>query len=163
MAINMLKMAPYLRLYFIKGNNERLLMDWRSLRATFGRRFWTEALKDVLFAAGVVIVIMGLLYAYTGTWPPFVTVDGQSMLPNMRQNDLVIIKGLDRAGVNTYNLSLPARLPDLQRLRRRDRVPALRRPDEDAGHPPRHVLRERRRAHVARRPSVAARRVRHAG
>lgn len=83
-------------------------MDWRSLRATFGRRFWMEALKDVLFAAGVVIVIMGLLYAYTGTWPPVVTVDGQSMLPNMRQNDLVIIKGLDRAGVSTYNQSLPA-------------------------------------------------------
>jgi signal peptidase len=83
-------------------------MDWRSLRATFGRRFWMEALKDVLFAAGVVVVIIGLLYAYTGSWPPFVSVDGQSMLPNMRQNDLIIIKGLDRADVSTYNQSLSA-------------------------------------------------------
>lgn len=83
-------------------------MDWRNLRATFGRRFWTEALKDLLFAACAVVVIITLLYAYSGTWPPFVTVEGQSMLPNMRPNDLVIIKAPDRAAVSTYNQSLPA-------------------------------------------------------
>ena len=82
-------------------------MDWRSLKDTFGIRFWKEMLKDIMFALGVVIVMVGALFAYSGTWPPFVTVDGQSMLPNMRQNDLVIIKGPDRAGVMTYNYSVP--------------------------------------------------------
>ncbi len=92
----------------LKGATNVFSWTWRSLKATFGRRFWTEALKDVLFAASVVIVLIGLIYAYTGTWPPFVTVEGQSMLPNMRQNDLIIIKGLDSAGVNTYSQSLPS-------------------------------------------------------
>jgi signal peptidase len=81
-------------------------MDWRSIRDTFGIGFWKELLKDILFALAVVLVMVGMLFAYAGIWPPFVTVDGQSMLPNMRQNDLVIIKGLDRATVTTYNQSL---------------------------------------------------------
>jgi signal peptidase len=83
-----------------------MLMDWRTIRDTFGLRFWKELLKDILFSVAVVFVMAGAIFAYAGTWPPFVTVDGQSMLPNMRQNDLVVIKGLDRAAVATYNVSL---------------------------------------------------------
>ncbi|HUL61796.1 MAG TPA: S26 family signal peptidase [Methanocella sp.] len=81
-------------------------MDWRSLKDFFNSRFWGEALKDVVFAAGVVIVLVAALFSYAGIWPPFVTVDGQSMLPNMRQNDLVIIKASAKADVNTYDGSL---------------------------------------------------------
>jgi len=81
-------------------------MDWRTIKDTFGLRFWKGLLKDVVFALAVVVVMAGALFAYAGTCPPFVTVDGQSMLPNLRQNDLIIIKGLDRTGVETYNSSL---------------------------------------------------------
>ncbi len=81
-------------------------MDWRSIKDTFGFGFWKELLKDILFALAVVLVMAGTLFVYAGTWPPFVTVDGQSMLPNMRPNDLVIIKGPDRVSVVTYNQSL---------------------------------------------------------
>lgn len=81
-------------------------MDWRTIKDTFGLRFWKELLKDVLFALAIVLVMAGALFAYAGTWPPFVTVDGQSMLPNMRPSDLVIIQGPARASVATYNQSL---------------------------------------------------------
>ncbi len=81
-------------------------MNWRSIRDTFGVRFWKELLKDILFALAVVFVMAGTLFIYSGTWPPFVTVDGQSMLPNLRQNDLIVIKSADRASVTTHSESL---------------------------------------------------------
>ncbi|RPH72068.1 S26 family signal peptidase [bacterium] len=81
-------------------------MDWRSLKDTFNSRFWKEALKDAIFAAVIVLVMAGAIFSYAGVWPPFVTVDGQSMLPNMRQNDLVVIKALAKAGVIPYDRAL---------------------------------------------------------
>jgi signal peptidase len=82
-------------------------MDWRSFSGRLGwmfkARFWARVIKDVAFSASVVAVLLGLLYAYTGTWPPLVTVDGRSMLPNMKQNDLIVVRGLDRVNVVTYS------------------------------------------------------------
>ena len=83
-------------------------MDWRNLGGNAGIRFLKELLKDIALAAGVVLVLAGALYAYAGTWPPFVSVDGQSMLPNMRQDDLIIIRGEDRAAVETHDQSIAA-------------------------------------------------------
>ena len=67
------------------------------------RRFWIEVAKDIAFIAGFMLVIMGLLYAYSGTWPPMVAVDGHSMLPNMKPDDLILMQSLDRTNVTTYN------------------------------------------------------------
>ena len=78
-------------------------MDWRRLRGHPGFRFWAGLLSDLLFAAGAVIAVVTVLYLYAGVWPPFVTVDGTSMLPNLQPNDLIIIRGLDRVNVTTYS------------------------------------------------------------
>lgn len=36
-------------------------------------------IKDIVIAAVIISVIMGALYAYTGTWPPMVVVESESM------------------------------------------------------------------------------------
>lgn len=66
------------------------------------RKFWLDLAVDAAFMGGLLLVILGLLYAYSGVWPPMVTVDGQSMLPNLKPDDLIIVQGLDRVGITTY-------------------------------------------------------------
>lgn len=80
-------------------------MDGRSWRGVINAG--AEVAKDFAFAAVVVLAVAGLLYVYTGMWPPLVTVDGRSMLPNLKQNDLIVIRGLDRVNVTTYMNALP--------------------------------------------------------
>lgn len=63
-------------------------------------------LKDLAFSITIVAIIAILLYSYAGVWPPMVSVNGKSMFPNMENGDLVIIQGIDRAGVQTYVDSL---------------------------------------------------------
>lgn len=65
--------------------------------------FWVGVAKDVTFMAGLLLVMMGLLYAYAGMWPPMVAVDGHSMLPNMKPDDLIVIQGLARVNIVPYN------------------------------------------------------------
>ncbi|MCD1295388.1 S26 family signal peptidase [Methanocella sp. CWC-04] len=65
-----------------------------------------DFLKDLAFSLAVVAVIGAVLYIYAGIWPPMVSVDGISMLPNMDNGDLVFIQGLNRGGVMTYEESL---------------------------------------------------------
>ena len=76
----------------------------RGLAGTFmSKSFWIELAKDLAFTAGFLLVIVGLLYAYSGVWPPMVAVDGHSMLPNLKPDDLILMQSLDRASVTTYN------------------------------------------------------------
>jgi len=76
----------------------------RGLASVFlTKRFWLELAKDVVFMAGFLLMILGLLYAYSGIWPPMVAVDGHSMLPNLKPDDLIFIQGLDRVSVIPYN------------------------------------------------------------
>lgn len=58
--------------------------------------------KDVAFSFAVVAVIAAALYAYAGTWPPIVSVVGQSMYPHMHEGDLVLLQGLARDSVDTW-------------------------------------------------------------
>ncbi|WP_424358491.1 S26 family signal peptidase [Methanocella sp. MCL-LM] len=67
------------------------------------KRFWIEVAKDIAFIAGFMLVIVGLLYAYSGIWPPMVAVDGHSMLPNLKPDDLILMQSLDRTSVTTYD------------------------------------------------------------
>ncbi len=60
-----------------------------------------EFMTDVLLALLIVAVVGGLLYAYSGTWPPIVSVVGDSMYPHMHNGDLVLLQGLDRTDVIT--------------------------------------------------------------
>ncbi|HTX43951.1 MAG TPA: S26 family signal peptidase [Methanocella sp.] len=62
-------------------------------------------LQDIVFSLAVVAIIALILYLYAGMWPPMVSVNGISMLPNMENGDLVFIQGLDRGAVQTYENS----------------------------------------------------------
>ncbi len=59
-------------------------------------------LQDVAFSLAVVAVIALALYLYAGVWPPMVSVNGVSMLPNMDNGDLVFIQGLNRGDIQAY-------------------------------------------------------------
>lgn len=63
-------------------------------------------LKDLLVSLTIVAVIALILYTYAGTWPPMVSVNGYSMYPNMDHGDLVLIQGLARGEVKTYEASM---------------------------------------------------------
>jgi signal peptidase len=65
-----------------------------------------QFMKDIAFSLAVVAVIALALYAYAGTWPPVVSVNGYSMLPNMHGGDLVLVQGMGRADVMTYEESV---------------------------------------------------------
>ena len=73
------------------------------------KRFFTahpelyQFLKDLAFSLAVVGAIALALYLYAGTWSPVVSVDGTSMLDHMHAGDLVLVQGLDRTTVRTYD------------------------------------------------------------
>ena len=62
-------------------------------------------LQDIVFSLAVVATIAVLLYLYAGMWPPMVSVNGISMLPNMENGDLVFIQGLSRGDIQTFENS----------------------------------------------------------
>ena len=47
-----------------------------------------EVLRDIAIAALIVGIVMGILYAYSGVWPPPVVVESQSMSHNPEGQDL---------------------------------------------------------------------------
>lgn len=59
-------------------------------------------LKDIAFALAAFLFVAAVLFLYAGVWPPMVTVTSNSMVPHMDKGDLVIIQGLGRADVKTY-------------------------------------------------------------
>lgn len=65
-----------------------------------------QFMKDLAFSLAVVAIIALALFLYAGTWPPVVSVNGYSMLPNMHGGDLVLVQGLERSGVQTYDMSV---------------------------------------------------------
>jgi signal peptidase I len=74
-----------------------------------GRRLYTcdpmadrGILGDIAFAVVIFIAIAGALYLYSGGWPPMVSITSTSMVPHMDKGDLVIIQGLSRGDVKTY-------------------------------------------------------------
>jgi len=62
-------------------------------------------IQDIVFSLAVVAVIALALFLYAGMWPPMVSVNGISMVPNMQNGDLVFIQGLDRGSIQTYDNS----------------------------------------------------------
>lgn len=62
--------------------------------------------KDLLFSVMVVAVIALALYVYAGVWTPVVSVNGTSMLDHMHAGDLVLVQGLNRGAVQTYDMML---------------------------------------------------------
>jgi signal peptidase I len=65
-----------------------------------------QFLKDLIFSLAFVAAVALVLYLYAGTWSPVVSVDGTSMLDHMHAGDLVLVQGLDRGPVKTYEESV---------------------------------------------------------
>jgi signal peptidase len=54
--------------------------------------------RDVLWVVAVVGGIALALYLFAGTWPAVVTIESESMVPNMNVGDLVLVVDEDRFG-----------------------------------------------------------------
>jgi signal peptidase len=65
--------------------------------------FWVSLARDMVYAFTAVAAIALVLYLYAGVWPPLVSVDGTSMYPHLQDGDLILIQGLDRTNIVTYN------------------------------------------------------------
>ncbi|HTX44232.1 MAG TPA: S26 family signal peptidase [Methanocella sp.] len=65
--------------------------------------FWISLARDVLFAFTAVAAIALVLYMYAGVWPPMVSVEGTSMYPHMQDGDLILIQGIDKSKIETYD------------------------------------------------------------
>lgn len=57
--------------------------------------------RDLLWVVAVVGGIALLLYLFAGTWPAVVTIESESMVPNMNVGDLVLVVDEDRFGALT--------------------------------------------------------------
>lgn len=54
--------------------------------------------RDLLWVAAVVGGIALFLFLFSGTWPAVVTIESESMVPNMNVGDLVLVVDEDRFG-----------------------------------------------------------------
>jgi len=74
--------------------------DLRSLVTQFRTSdHWAVSLaRDLLWVVAVVGTIAILLYLICGTWPAVVTIESESMVPNMNVGDLVVVVQKDRFG-----------------------------------------------------------------
>jgi signal peptidase len=77
------------------------------------KRLVQEALpviRDILVAVGIMVIVLGSLYAYCGVWPPMVVVESNSMMHGsdsqigvIDTGDLTLVKAIDdRGDVITY-------------------------------------------------------------
>lgn len=60
---------------------------------------WKQFAKELATTLLLISVVAVGLYSYAGTWPPLVSVDGQSMFPTMHDGDLVLIQKAPVYGV----------------------------------------------------------------
>ena len=65
--------------------------------------FWIGLTRDLLFVAGMIILIMVVSQITLGTPRPAVAVESGSMLPNIGIGDVVLIQDIDRTDIITYS------------------------------------------------------------
>ncbi|NLX48886.1 MAG: S26 family signal peptidase [Methanospirillum sp.] len=78
---------------------------------------WGSLARDLAWVVGVVGLIALVLFLVSGTWPAVVTIESESMVPNMNVGDLVLVVAADRYGAlvtsNEGSLSRYGRFNDL--------------------------------------------------
>lgn len=62
---------------------------------------WSGLARDLIWVVGVVGLIALALFLVSGTWPAVVTIESESMVPNMNVGDLVLVVDEDRFGALT--------------------------------------------------------------
>ena len=62
---------------------------------------WGSLARDLAWVVGVVGLIALVLFLVSGTWPAVVTIESESMVPNMNVGDLVLVVDEDRFGALT--------------------------------------------------------------
>ena len=79
------------------GREDRSLRSYIDQFRTSGH--WAVSLaRDILWLVAVVGGIALALYLVCGTWPAVVTIESESMVPNMNVGDLVVVVEKDRYG-----------------------------------------------------------------
>jgi signal peptidase I len=77
----------------LPGDRTSLITQFRT------SEHWAVSLaRDLLWVIAVVGTIAILLYLICGTWPAVVTIESESMVPNMNVGDLVVVVQKDRFG-----------------------------------------------------------------
>lgn len=71
---------------------ERLIAFWRSEEQI------PSAVREIASVLVTVGVIVAILLLVCGTWPAVVTIESESMVPNMNVGDLVLVVAADRYG-----------------------------------------------------------------
>lgn len=61
-----------------------------------------DIVMDLAVGLAIVAAIFTMLYLYAGVWPPLLGITSESMSPHMEKGDLVLIQGLSRGDVHTY-------------------------------------------------------------
>jgi signal peptidase len=68
------------------------------------KKFWQSeeqipaAVREIVSVLITVGVIVAILFLVCGTWPAIVTIESESMVPNMNVGDLVLVVAADRLG-----------------------------------------------------------------
>lgn len=68
------------------------------------KKFWQSeeqipsAVREIVSVLVTVGIIVAILYLVCGTWPAIVTIESESMVPNMNVGDLVLVMAADRLG-----------------------------------------------------------------
>ncbi len=75
-----------------KKTTEKILEFWNSEESI------PSAIREIISVLVTVGVIVAILYLVCGTWPAIVTIESESMVPNMNVGDLVLVVDEDRYG-----------------------------------------------------------------
>lgn len=101
----------------LAGNGEGAPSESRRGRT---RRDILRTVRDIVIAATAVIVLLAVLFAYSGVWPPMVVVESSSMMHGedsqlgvIDTGDLTLVKKVDgRDGIVTYVEAASRRSPN---------------------------------------------------
>ena len=75
-----------------KPLKEKILKFWQSEEKI------PSAFREIVSVLITVGVIVAILFLVCGTWPAIVTIESESMVPNMNVGDLVLVMAADRLG-----------------------------------------------------------------